>query len=160
MTPQATDASVRKSVTVDASQERAFTVFTDGMSAWWPLESHHTGAQDATGVVIEPRAGGRWYERGADGGECDWGRVLAWEPPGRVLLAWYLDPDFAFDADSAHATEVEVRFVAEEPGRTRVELEHRGFERHGDRAGETRAAVGGAGGWSSLLEAFAGAAAA
>ena len=150
---------VRRSVTVSASQERAFAVFTEGFSSWWPLVTHHIGAADAAGAVIEPRAGGRWFERGVDGRECDWGRVLDWEPPERVRLAWMLGPQWEYDPDEAHATEVEVRFVAEGPATTRVELVHGGFERVAGGA-QIRAGVSEPNGWGGLLELYAEAAAA
>ena len=156
MTTKATTAEVvRKSITVDAAQERAFEVFTSGMTGWWPLDTHHIGELDAQEVVIEPRSGGRWFERAADGTECEWGRIAAWEPPDRVVFGWHLGPEWKYDPDPAKATEVEVRFVPEGPARTRVELEHRGFEVHGDRADELRNGVAAEGGWSGLLERFA-----
>jgi hypothetical protein len=154
-TKEATMDTVQKSITVDVSQERAFEVFTSGMTSWWPLATHHIGERDPNEVVIEPRAGGRWFERAADGSECDWGRIVAWEPPGRVVFGWHLGPEWKYDPDPAMATEVEVQFVAETPTRTRVELEHRGFEVHGDRADELRIPVAGEGGWGGLLERFA-----
>jgi uncharacterized protein YndB with AHSA1/START domain len=153
MTEQTTVA-VRRSVTVDAPPERAFDVFTYGFSTWWPLETHHIGAAKAAEGVMEPRAGGRWYERDADGNECDWGYVTAFEPPHRVLLAWHLTPDFTYDPDPAKATEVEVTFTAVEGG-TLVELEHRGFEKHGETGAKMADAVSAQGGWGELLELFA-----
>ena len=146
---------VRKSVTVEASQERAFRVFTEGFATWWPLATHHIGKADAAAAFVEPHEGGRFYERGVDGSECDWGRVFAYEPPSRLVIAWMLGPDWEFDADPAHATEVEIRFVAESPTRTRVELEHRGFDRLPERGAEIRDAVAAEGGWGSLLERYA-----
>lgn len=104
-------------------------------------------------AIIEPRVGGRWYERGEDGSECDWGKVLAWEPPSRLLLAWQLDARFRYDA--AVATEVEVRFIADGPNATRVELEHRCLERLGKEAEALREKVASPGGWPLLLERFA-----
>jgi uncharacterized protein YndB with AHSA1/START domain len=146
---------VRKSITVDAPLERAFEVFTSGMTGWWPLDTHHIGEQDAKEVVVEPRSGGRWFERAADGTECEWGRIAAWEAPDRVVFGWQLGPEWKYDPDPAKSTEVEVRFISEGASRTRVELEHRGFEVHGDRADELRIPVAGEGGWSGLLERFA-----
>jgi uncharacterized protein YndB with AHSA1/START domain len=145
---------VRRSVTVEAPQERCFEVFTARFDSWWPLATHHIAAVEASGAVIEPFAGGRWFERAPDGSECDWGRVLDWEPPARIRLAWMLDAQFAYDPDESHATEVEVAFVPEGAGRTRVELVHSGFERVLDGA-KMQQGVGGDGGWDSLLQLFA-----
>jgi hypothetical protein len=149
---------VRKSITVEATQERAFEVFTKGFATWWPLDTHHIGKVDAADAVLEPFAGGRCYERGVDGSECDWGRVAVYEPPARFVMLWMLDERFAFDPDESRATEVEVLFVAEGPTTTRVELGHRGFERLGAAGAELRESVGGEGGWGGLLELYAGAA--
>ncbi len=146
--------AVRQAVTVDVPVERAFDVFTAEMGSWWPLETHHIGEQAAETAVVEPRAGGRWFERAADGSECDWGRVLAWEPPTRVVFAWHLDAEWGFDPDPAHASEVEIRFIPEGDATTRVELEHRGIERHGAGAVTIRDAVSGPGGWSGLLDLY------
>ena len=153
MIEQATTATIRRTVSVQAPPERAFEVFTAGFSSWWPIESHHIGATMAVEVVIEPFAGGRWFERDADGHECDWGFVTEWEPPRRVLLAWHLTTEYEFDPDPARATEVEVRFTPQDGG-TLVELEHRGFERNAGGA-VIREKVGSEGGWGELLELFA-----
>jgi uncharacterized protein YndB with AHSA1/START domain len=153
MTEQTTLA-VRRSITVQAPPERAFEVFTAGFSTWWPLESHHIGATMATEAIIEPRSGGRWFERDADGNECEWGYVTAFEPPHRVLLAWHLTPEWGFDPDPAKATEVEITFTAADGG-TLVELEHRGFEKHGETGASMADAVGKPGGWADLLELYA-----
>ena len=126
---EATNVRVRKTVTVRATQRRAFTVFTEGYGTWWPRE-HHLGDADLVDAIIEPFAGGRFYEKGADGSECDWGSVLSYEPPHRVVLSWHLQGDWRYDPDPARASEIEVRFIAEAPDRTRVELEHRHIERH------------------------------
>ena len=96
---EATLTSVNRSVTVQASPERAFEVFTAGFSSWWPIESHHIGETMAVEVVIEPRAGGRWFERDAEGAECDWGFVTGWDPPRRLVLSWHLTPEYEFDPD-------------------------------------------------------------
>jgi len=152
---QATEATVRSAVTVEASVERAFAVFTEGMTGWWPLDTHHIGEKAAEAAVMEPRAGGRLFERAADGSECDWGRVLVWDPPRRLVLAWHLARDWGFDPDPEHASEVEILFAPEGDGRTRVSLEHRAFERHGPGADDVRAAVAGEGGWPGLLGRYA-----
>jgi uncharacterized protein YndB with AHSA1/START domain len=149
-------APVRKSVRVNAPPERAFEVFTAGIGRWWP-KSHHIGASDLDTPVIEPKAGGRWYERGVDGAECEIGKVLVWEPPARLVLAWQLTADWKYDRNLI--TEVEVRFIADGTGATRVELEHRNLERFGARADALRGQIDSAGGWGSLLELFAEAAA-
>lgn len=148
------DVAVRRTITVAAPQQRAFEVFTAGFGTWWPRE-YSIGQADMADFVLEPRAGGRWYEVGVDGTECDTGRVTAFEPPDRVVLAWHLDGNWQFDPDPAHASEVEVRFVAEAPDRTRVEVEHRGFDRHGAGAEAVRGAVESPQGWDFCLEHFA-----
>jgi uncharacterized protein YndB with AHSA1/START domain len=153
-----TDQSVRKSVTVNAPIEKAFTVFTQGMPGWWPGTHHLGGDTELKEAVLEGKEGGRWYEIGVDGSECDWGRVLTWEPPTRLVLAWQIDATWHFDAQLL--TEVEVRFVPEGPDRTRVELEHRDLDRFGDAQEQIRAAFDSPGGWPGLLEKFAQAAAA
>jgi len=150
-----TTIAARRSITVGAPPERAFAVFTTGFSTWWPLESHHIGETMATEVVMETRAGGRWFERDADGKECNWGYVTEIDPPHRLLLAWHLNPEWGFDPDPAKATEVEVTFTATDDGGTLVELEHRGFEKHGETGVKMRDAVSAPGGWTDLLEMYA-----
>ena len=149
---QAAGPAVRQSVVVAAPPERAFAVFTEGLSSWWPLESHKIGAKPAVAAVMEPRAGGRWFERDEDGTECDWGRVLAWDPPERVVLSWEISADWKADPD-IHS-EIEVRFRAQDDGRTRVDLEHRGLETFGERAEEMRGVFESDGGWRLLLARF------
>ena len=151
------DDSVRKTVVVKAPREIAFAVFTRDMTSWWPA-SHHIGEADMKAAVVEPRAGGRWYEQGADGSECDWGTVLVWEPPERLVLDWQLNAQWQFDPE--FHTELEVRFIAEGPDTTRVELEHRNMDRFGDQREATQAALGGEGGWSGIMDRYAEAAAA
>jgi uncharacterized protein YndB with AHSA1/START domain len=157
MIEQAEGVAVRQSIVVQAPPERAFEVFTAQMSSWWPLESHSIGERPMVAAVIEPRAGGRWFERGDDGSECDWGEVLVWDPPHRVVLAWRLTADYAFD-QTIH-TEVEVRFEPQDGGATRVLLEHRGLDAYGDRTAEMRESFGSDGGWVGLLRRYAEAAA-
>ncbi|HYY79591.1 MAG TPA: SRPBCC family protein [Actinomycetes bacterium] len=140
-------------VTVGVPVERAFRVFTDSFNSWWPPE-YHIGGADIAEAVLEPRPGGRWYERGVDGSECDWGRVLAWEPPHRLVVTWQINGEWQYDPDPEHASEIEVRFTADGPGQTVVELEHRLLERLV--GGEAlRDGITGGGGWTSLLERFA-----
>jgi uncharacterized protein YndB with AHSA1/START domain len=151
---QQTDTSVRKTITVAASQERAFEVYTAGFGSWWPKE-HHIGTADMRTATFEPVAGGRWYETGVDGSECDWGRVLVWEPPNRIVHTWQLQGDWGYDPDPAHASEIEIRFIAEGPNTTRVELEHRHFDRHGDGADRVRTGVDSPDGYDYCLGRFA-----
>lgn len=143
-----TPAPVRKSIFVNAPQPHAFEVFTNGIGRWWP-KSHNICIDELDRTVIEPESGGRWYQRGTDGSECQIGSVLAWEPPSRVLLAWQLSADWNYDPDLV--TEVEVTFTPEGDG-TRVELEHRHLERMGDRAEAARHAVDSPNGWGLILQ--------
>jgi len=153
---QSSGLAVRQSIVVDAPRERAFAVFTDGMTSWWPMESHSIGSGPMAAAVVEPREGGRWYERSEDGSETEWGRVLAWDPPDRVVLVWQLSSEWRFDP-GLH-TEIEVRFTAEGDDRTRVALEHRMLENYAERAEQMRAIFGSDDGWNSLLRRFAAAA--
>jgi uncharacterized protein YndB with AHSA1/START domain len=144
---------VRREITVAVPAAKAFAVFTEGFATWWP-ESHHLGAAPLERVTMEPGVGGRWYERTVDGAECDWGAILAWEPPHRLVLSWHLDGNWEIDPDPTHASEIEVTFV-EGDEVTVVVVEHRHLDRHGDTAAGVREGVGGDGGWSGLLAAFA-----
>lgn len=150
-------APVRKSIEIQAPIEVAFRVFTSEMTSWWDLENHHVGEARAVAACLEPRVGGRWFERGEDGTECDWGKVLAWEPPRRLILAWHLNATWQFDPN-VHS-EVEVRFESTSGGTTRVDLEHRLLEVFGEAAGEVRGSLDSPHGWSHLLARFAAAAA-
>jgi hypothetical protein len=127
-----TIAPVRKSVLVRASQAHAFEVFTAGLDRWWP-KAHHIGPSAPKTVTIEPRVGGRWFERTADGTETVVGHVLIWEPPQRFAISWEINGEWK--SDKSLGSEVEVRFLAESSARTRVELEHRLFERMGVEGG-------------------------
>ncbi len=146
-------APVRKSVTVKASAERAFRVFTEGLDTWWP-RSHHIGKSPMKKAIIEGQAGGRCYTEQVDGTECDWGKVLVWEPPRRFVMAWQITHEWGYEPDLAKSSEVEVRFRPESDGSTRVDLEHRHFERHGAGGVAMRNAVDAPNGWSGLLELF------
>jgi hypothetical protein len=143
---------------VDADQARAFDVFTARHGTWWP-STYHIGTAEYETAVIEPFTGGRWYERGVDGSEAEWGKVLVWDSPRRLVLAWQITPDFQFDPNLV--TEIEVRFEALGPHQTRVELEHRFFDRFGARAAEMRAIFDAGGvpgapqGWAGILREFA-----
>lgn len=152
MSHTAAQTSVTKTIVVHGSQQRAFAVFTEGIGTWWPLQTHKIGAADPIDAVLEPRTGGRWYEVGADGSQCEWGRVLAWEPPGRVVLAWQIGVDWRYDPELV--TEVDVRFTDLGDGRTRVTLEHRNLDRFGPGAEQARATFDSPGGWSGLLDAY------
>jgi len=147
-----TDA-VTHSVLVPLPPAEAFELFTDRFGDWWPRDSHHISDAPAADAILEPRAGGRWYERAEDGSECDWGYVREFDRPDRILLAWHLTPEWKFDPDPAKATEVEVLFSGEED-QTRVTLEHRGFDVHGDAGAAMRESVDSDGGWPSLLEMY------
>lgn len=150
MSTQIRPAPVRKSIFVNVSQAHAFEVFTSGIGRWWP-KTHKIGPIDLDKPVIEPRAGGRWYQKGIDGSECEVGKVLAWEPPSRVLLAWQLTPEWTYDPELV--TEVEVIFTPEGDG-TRVDLEHRHLERMGDRAEVAREAIDSPNGWGLILKLY------
>jgi uncharacterized protein YndB with AHSA1/START domain len=154
MTKQATDTSVRAAIVVDAPIERAFAVFPDDIASWWPPD-HHVLQAELAEMVFEPRPGGHVYDRGTDGSECRWARVLAYEPPDRVMFSWDISLQWQIETDPDRTSEVEVRFLAESPERTRVELEHRHLERHGEGWERMRAAVGSDGGWLRGLRALA-----
>lgn len=154
MTMQETPTTVHESIVVEAPVERAFKVFTEEMGSWWPPD-HHVLEGELAEMVFEPRAGGHIYDRSVDGGECRWSRVLVYEPPNRVVFSWDIATNWQIEGDPARTSEVEVRFIPEGSDRTRVELEHRGLERHGDGWQKMRDAVGSPGGWLRGLESFA-----
>jgi uncharacterized protein YndB with AHSA1/START domain len=151
---QAASTTVRSSIVVDAPIDRAFRVFTEDFGAFKPRE-HNLLAVDIAETVLEPRAGGSVFDRGVDGSECRWGRVLAYEPPDRVVIGWDISPTFQLEVDRDRSSEVEVRFIAEGPSRTRVQLEHRNLDRHGDGWEGMRAEVDGDQGWPLYLERYA-----
>ncbi|MFL5862391.1 MAG: SRPBCC family protein [Solirubrobacteraceae bacterium] len=159
MSTQSTAALVRTQVVVEAPAERAFAVFTQDMASWWP-EDHHIVGGVLAEMVFEPRVGGRIYDRNTEGGECIWARVLAYEPPDRLVFSWDITPQWQIETDPDRTSEVEVRFIAETDSRTRVELEHRALERHGEGWDGIYEAVRSAGGWPKTLGAFAARAAA
>jgi uncharacterized protein YndB with AHSA1/START domain len=154
MSTQAAATSVAASIVVDAPIERAFRVFTEDFGRFKPRE-HNLLTVEIAETVFEPRVGGHLYDRGVDGSECRWARVLAYEPPHRVVLSWDISPQWQIEPDPAKTSEVEVRFVPEAPQRTRVELEHRNLERHGDGWEGVREGVAGDGGWPLYLQRFA-----
>jgi uncharacterized protein YndB with AHSA1/START domain len=150
---RATATSVHMAILVEAPIERAFRVFTEDFGAIKPPEHNMLGVEIAD-TVIEPRAGGRIYDRGVDGSEYQWARVLAFEPPDRLLFSWDISPQWQLESDPDKTSEVEVRFIAESEERTRVELEHRNLDRHGDGWEAVRGAVGSDGGWPLYLQRF------
>jgi uncharacterized protein YndB with AHSA1/START domain len=154
MSMQTTDTSVQSSIVVDAPIERAFSVFTEDIGSWWPPE-HHILQAELADMVFERRQGGHIYHRGVDGSECRWGRVLAYEPPTRVVFSWDISLQWQLESDPQRTSEVEVRFVADGPSRTRVELEHRHIDRHGEGWEQMLHAVGSPEGWGVGLRRFA-----
>ena len=147
-------APIKHSIVVEAPIERAFKVFTEDFGSFKPRE-HNLLAVPIAETVFEPRAGGNVYDRGVDGSECRWARVLAYEPPNRVLLSWDISPRWQIETDPDKTSEWEVRFIAETPNRTRLELEHRHLERHGEGWEGVRDGVEGDQGWPLYLRRFA-----
>jgi uncharacterized protein YndB with AHSA1/START domain len=143
---------VQKQIVVQASQETCWRVFTTRLQSWWPLAHYKIGKAKAVDAIIEPRVGGRWYERGEDGSTCEWGSVLGWEPNSRLVLSWDITADWQYDPNLK--TEIEVQFIVETPNRTRVELEHRRLDRYGARRDEMRRIFDTEGDWGRLLAAF------
>jgi uncharacterized protein YndB with AHSA1/START domain len=154
MSMQVAATSVRTSILVEAPIERAFAVFTEEFGSFKPAEHNLLGVEIAE-TVFEPREGGHLYDRGVDGSECRWARVLAYEPPDRVVISWDISPHWQLETDLDRTSEVEVRFVSETPDRTRVELEHRNLERHGEGWEGVRDGVAGDGGWPLYLRRYA-----
>jgi uncharacterized protein YndB with AHSA1/START domain len=146
--------SVLNSVVVEAPIERAFRVFTQEMGTWWDKD-HHILEAPVAEMVFELREGGYILDRGTDGSECRWARVLAYDPPERIVFSWDITTAWKLETDLSKTSEVEVRFVAEAPDRTRVELEHRHLERHGEGWEQMRDAVGSPGGWPAGLAGYA-----
>jgi uncharacterized protein YndB with AHSA1/START domain len=154
MTTQAEAATVRTHIVVEAPLERAFRVFVDDFDAIKPRD-HNMLEVDIAETVFEPRAGGHIYDRGVDGSECRWARVLAYEPPHRLVFSWDISPRWQVETDPARTSEVEVRFVPETPERTRVALEHRHLDRHGEGWDGLRDGVASPGGWPLYLQRYA-----
>jgi uncharacterized protein YndB with AHSA1/START domain len=153
------EAVVRKEVRVSVPIQRAFSVFVEQMETWWPA-THHIGKTPFEAIFVEPRVGGRWYERDVEGHLTDWGKVLAWDPPHRVTFSWHVGPqhdqaDWTCDPDITKASEVEIRFTAVGPGTTLVQLEHSKLERHGEGYEKLREVFDGPGAWVYILEQFA-----
>jgi len=153
MSTQAADTSTRTSIVVEAPIERAFSVFTEDFDRIKPREHNMLGV-DIAETVFEPREGGHIYDRGVDGSECRWARVLAYEPPNRVVFSWDISPQWQIETDPEKTSEVEVRFISEAPERTRVDLEHRNLDRHGAGWEGARAGVESDDGWPLYLRRF------
>ena len=149
--PTATATALKKTLHVAVPIDRAFRVLTEKMHTWWPV-THHIGQAPFAEIVVEPYAGGRWFERSADGQECDWGRVLVWEPPKRIVFSWNLQSDWKYSPDMSRASEVSFEFTTEGPESTRLELEHRHIDRHGQ--GWERIRQGVDAGWMEVLSPY------
>ena len=154
MTPYTEATSIRHELTVDAPIERAFAVFTEDFGSFKPRE-HNMLAVDIAETIFEPRAGGRLFDRGVDGSECQWARVHAYEPPDRVVISWDISPQWQIETDLEKTSEIEVRFIAEGTDRTRVELEHRNLDRHMDGWQALREGVDSSDGWPLYLQRYA-----
>ena len=151
---QAAAVVVRRQIVVEAPIEKAFAVFTERFGDFKPKEHNLLGAP-ITETRFEPHVGGHIYDRAEDGSECHWARVLAYEPPNRVVFSWDIGPTWQIEADEANASEVEVRFIAETPERTRLELEHRNLDRHSPGWESVRDGVGNDQGWPLYLARYA-----
>jgi uncharacterized protein YndB with AHSA1/START domain len=151
---QAADTVVRKEIVVEAPIERAFSVFTDRFGDFKPPEHNLLGAP-ITETTFESSVGGHIYDRAEDGSECRWARIRVYEPPTRVVFSWDISPTWQLEPDPANTSEVEVRFVAEGPSRTRVELEHRHIDRHGPGWEAVHDGVDSDGGWPLYLTRYA-----
>jgi len=154
MTTQTAATTVRAEIVVEATIERAFRVFTEDFDRIKPREHNLLGVDIETSV-LEPRVGGHIYDRGVDGSECRWARILAYEPPDRLVFSWDISPQWQLETDQGRASEVEVRFIAESAERTRVELEHRHLDRHLDGWESLREGIAGEQGWPLYLSRFA-----
>lgn len=154
MAPIAENIIVRKSVRVALPIERAFSLFIEQMEAWWPA-THHIAPTPFQTIIVEPRIGGRWYERDAQGNDCSWGFVRAWNPPELVTLSWHLQEDWSFDPSAERASDMDIRFTPESASTTLIELTHYNLERHGDKFLELRDKLEGPGAWITILESYA-----
>jgi uncharacterized protein YndB with AHSA1/START domain len=152
---EATDVVVRRQIVVQAPIERAFMVFTARFGDFKPKEHNLLGGEAIAETVFEPTVGGHIYDRGVDGGECRWARVLAYEPPDRVVFSWDISPRWQLETDPDSTSEVEVRFFADGPQQTRVELEHRHIDRHGPGWEAVRDGVAHDEGWPLYLDRYA-----
>lgn len=145
--------TIQRTLTVPVSAARAFALFTAELASWWPAE--YTWSQEVLETIaIEPGVNGRCYERGPHNFECDWGRVLAWEPPHRLVFTWQISPKREPEPNPAKASEVEVRFASESPSSAQVQFEHRDLARHGDGADEYHSALDSPQGWPYILDCY------
>jgi uncharacterized protein YndB with AHSA1/START domain len=151
---QAAATVVRRQIVVEAPIEQAFAVFTERFGDFKPPE-HNLLAVPIAETVFEPRVGGHIYDKGTDGSECRWARILAFEPPSRVVFSWDISPQWTIESDPDNTSEVEVTFVAEGPDRTRLELEHRHIDRHGPSWLAVSDGVGNDQGWPLYLQRYA-----
>jgi len=143
---------VRKELTINASQKQAFQAFTKELDRWWP-RSHHIGKAEMKQAVLEMKEGGRWYEIGVDGSECNWGKVLVWNPPRKLVLAWQITAEWQYDPN--FVTEVEANFIERGPNLTHFTLEHRNIDQFGEKAQQMWTAFDSDGGWAGLIKEFA-----
>jgi len=143
---------VRKELTIHASQKQAFQTFTKELDLWWP-RSHHIGKVEMKQAVLETKEGGRWYEIGVDGSECNWGKVLIWNPPRKLVLAWQITAEWQYDPN--FLTEVEANFIEQGPNLTHFTLEHRNIDRFGEKAQQIWGAFDSDGGWTGIIREFA-----
>jgi uncharacterized protein YndB with AHSA1/START domain len=150
---QQDEKAIHHSMTAPVSPARAFAIFTEGLANWWPAE--YTWSQEALETIaIEPGEGGHCFERGPYGFRCDWGRVLVWEPPHRLVITWQISPKREPQPNPAKASEIEVHFESEGPSRTRLEFEHRHFARHGEGSAEYRTILDSPQGWPYILDRY------
>ncbi|MGW4849577.1 SRPBCC family protein [Nocardia brasiliensis] len=146
--------ALQGTATVELGIDEAFAFFTESFGTWWP-SAYHIGQSELADAIIEPWVGGRWYERGVDGAECDWGRVLEWDPPSHLVITWQINGYWQYDADPERASEIEIRFTADGADRTSVTVEHRHLDRLVDGKAIHDVITEQGGGWSTLLELFA-----
>ena len=149
-----TDTTVNKAVVVNVPIDEAFRGFTDRFGDFKPAE-HNLLSSPITETVFEGRVGGHIYDRAEDGSECHWARILIFEPPTRVVFSWDIGPTWQLETNHDNTSEVEVRFTPEGRGVTRIDLEHRGFDRQGAGGEAMRIAVESPNGWGGILQLFA-----
>jgi uncharacterized protein YndB with AHSA1/START domain len=154
MSTKTAENVVHHFIVVQAPIDRAFRTFVEDFDRIKPRE-HNMLAVDIAETIFEPRVGGHIYDRGVDGSVCRWARVLVYDPPARLVFSWDISPRWQIETDPARTSEVEVRFTAEAPERTRIDLEHRNIDRHGDGWEAVRDGVSGDGGWPLYLQRYA-----